>query len=151
MARVEESVPVQATLVEVWDHYFDPRGWPAWAEGFQTVLASEDYPEQGGTLRWRSTPAGRGDVEETVTEHEPRRLHRVAFSDPTMTGEMTVRFAIEGEGVRVTQAIDYELAQRGPLGRLAGLFFVKGQVRGLTQRTLLAFKLEAEEAAHFDG
>ena len=86
--QVSESVVVDASLAEVWDYYFDPRGWPAWVDGFGRVEASDGYPEAGGSLRWRSIPAGRGEVTEHVLEHEPRRLHRVAFRDPESAGEL---------------------------------------------------------------
>ena len=71
------------------------------------------YPEAGGTLRWSSTPAGRGTVTERVVEHESRRLHRVEYEDPETTGQLSVTFAIEGEGTMVTQELDYRLRDRG--------------------------------------
>ena len=98
VSKVSESVVVAASLAEVWDYYFEPRGWPAWVDGFGRVEASDGYPEAGGSLRWRSIPAGRGEVTEHVLEHEPRRLHRVAFRDPESAGELVTRFEIAGEG-----------------------------------------------------
>ena len=67
MSRVAASAAVRASLAEVWDFYFDPAGWPAWVDGFARVDSDMGYPEAGGTLRWSSTPAGRG----TVTERGP--------------------------------------------------------------------------------
>ena len=62
MSEVSASVAIEASLADVWEWHFDPAGWPIWADGFGTVVSSEGYPEKGGRLRWRSTPAGRGEV-----------------------------------------------------------------------------------------
>jgi hypothetical protein len=148
MGTVADSVLVQASLAETWDHYFDETGWRGWVEGFEGIVSAEGYPETDGTLRWRSNPAGRGEVTERVIEHEPRRLHRVEFADPQAEGELTTTFAIEGEGTRVTQELEYELRSRAALGRwLTDRLFVGGQVRGSVQRSLALFKAEVEERA----
>jgi uncharacterized membrane protein len=147
MPRLEESVLVGASLAEVWDYYFEPRGWPAWVDGFASVESAEGYPTDGGTLVWRSNPAGRGTVRERVVEHQPRRRHKIEFSDPESSGELVTRFGVEGDGTRVTLVLDYDLQQGGPFGRLTERLFVRGQVRGSLQRSLLRFKHEAEEVA----
>jgi uncharacterized membrane protein len=148
MARLTESLLVRASLAETWAHYFEPRGWPAWVDGFHAVERDDGYPERGATLVWRSTPAGRGTVTEKVIEHDPRRRHRIEFSDPESSGELLTTFAIEGEATRVALELDYRLAGSGPLAWLTERLFVRGQVRGSLQRTLLRFKHEAEEVAH---
>lgn len=145
MATVEESVQVGASLAEAWESYFQPDAWPEWVDGFQSVVDSDGYPAVGGTLRWRSTPAGRGEVTERVLEHSERRAHRVEFADPAMTGQMETRFAIAGDGTTVTQRVEYRLLQRGPIALLAGALFVSSQVRRSMRRTLLDF---AEHAEH---
>ena len=148
MPSVSQSVLVRASLAEVWDRYFDQRGWRSWVDGFEAPIEiSPDYPEAGATLRWRSIPAGRGEVRERVLEHEHRRRHVVAFSDPAMEGELTTTFAIEGAGTRVAQALDYRLLDRGPIARIGGLFFVKAQVRASMERTLAGLRRDAEEVA----
>jgi len=147
MPRLEESVLVEASLAEVWNHYFEPRGWRAWVDGFASVEAVEGYPDEGGTLVWRSNPAGRGTVRERVVEHQPRRRHKIEFSDPESRGELVTRFGIEGEATRVTLVLDYGLQRGGPFARLTERLFVRSQVRGSLQRSLLRFKHEAEEVA----
>ncbi|MCD6014213.1 MAG: hypothetical protein K0R88_297 [Solirubrobacterales bacterium] len=148
MPRLEESLLVEASLAEVWDHYFEPGGWPAWVDGFAAVESIEGYPSEGGTLVWRSNPAGRGTVRERVIEHQPRRRHRIEFSDPESRGELVTRFGIEGEATRVALVLDYGLQRGGPLAWLTERLFVRGQVRGSLQRSLLRFKHEAEEVAN---
>jgi uncharacterized membrane protein len=148
VATLTESLLVRAALKEVWDFYFDPRGWPAWVDGFGSVERSEGYPEVGGTLVWKSNPAGRGRVTERVIEHSPRTRHRIEWADPSSSGELLSEFAVEGEAVRVTVTLDYQLAGGGPFAWLTERFFVRGQVNRSLQRTLLRFKHEAEEVAH---
>ena len=147
MATLSESLLVRGSLKEVWDFYFEPRGWPSWVDGFAAVERADGYPEQGGTLVWRSKPAGRGTVSERVVEHSPRTRHRIEWSDPESSGELRSEFAVEGEAVRVTLTLDYRLARGGPLAWLTERLFVRGQVKRSLQRTLLRFKHEAEEAA----
>ncbi len=147
MSGVAASVPVRASLAEVWDYYFDPAGWPAWVDGFARVESDMGYPEVGGTLRWSSTPAGRGTVTERVVEHESRRLHRVEYEDPETTGQLSVTFAIEGEGTVVTQELDYRLRDRGVFAKVTDRLFIRSQMRGSLSRSLARLRLEVEEVA----
>ncbi len=147
MSGVAASVPVRASLAEVWDYYFDPAGWPAWVDGFARVESDMEYPEVGGTLRWSSTPAGRGTVTERVVEHESRRLHRVEYEDPETTGQLSVTFAIEGEGTMVTQELDYRLRDRGVFAKVTDRLFIRSQMRGSLSRSLARLRLEVEEVA----
>jgi hypothetical protein len=150
VSTVSATVVVQASLAEVWDHYFQPRGWPSWVDGFGHLEVSDGYPEVGGTLRWRSVPAGRGQVTEHVLEHEPRRLHRVDFRDPESSGELETRFEIESQGTRVTQELDYRLRRRSPFAWLTDRLFIRSQLRASVARTLVRFKFEVEDLAGGD-
>jgi hypothetical protein len=147
MSGVAASVPVRASLAEVWDYYFDPAGWPAWVDGLARVESDMGYPGVGGTLRWSSTPAGRGTVTERVVEHESRRLHRVEYEDPETTGQLSVTFAIEGEGTMVTQELDYRLRDRGVFAKVTDRLFIRSQMRGSLSRSLARLRLEVEEVA----
>jgi hypothetical protein len=146
-----ESILVPASAAEVWDYYFEPRTWGSWVDGFARVEASDGYPEVGGTLRWRTTPAGRGLVEERVLEHEPRRVHRIAFSDETSEGELLTRFEIEPVAeaesalTRVTQETDYRLRRRSPFSPLTDFLFVRSQVQRSLARSLERLRHELEE------
>jgi hypothetical protein len=152
VGRVAESVHVGASLAEVWDLYFHPGTWPSWVDGFGRVESSESYPERGGVLRWHSTPAGRGLVEERVLEHEPRTRHRVAFSDPESEGELLTTFEIEAapgaeQGTRVWQELTYRLRQAGPLARLTDVIFIRPQIARSVRRSLEQLRAEAEEVS----
>jgi uncharacterized protein YndB with AHSA1/START domain len=148
VGEVSASTLIQAPLAEVWDFYFRPEGWPAWVDQFARVEATDGYPETGGTLRWQSGAAGRGTVEERVLEHEPRSLHRVAFTDPESEGELEVTFAIEPgadpPATRVTQAMGYTISGGGPLSGLTDVLFVRSQVRRSLERSLSHLRAEVE-------
>lgn len=146
MGVAEDSVLVEASLAETWDAYFDPAGWPEWVDAFAGVVSTDGYPLHGGRLVWRTGPAGRGEVTEEVIAHEPRTLHRVQFSDPTMTGELETRFGLEGPGTRVSQAMSYSLAERGVFAFL-GALFVRSQVKRSLQRSLLGLQSHVAERA----
>lgn len=150
MGEVSESIVVSAGLAEVWDYYFDAESWPSWVDGFARVEDADGYPDAGGRLRWMSVPAGRGEVSEEVLEHEPRRLHRIAFSDPESEGELATSFEIEpGSGeepaTRVSQRISYRMRGGGPLGPIVDRLFVRPQVRRSLARSLGRLRLEVEQ------
>jgi Polyketide cyclase / dehydrase and lipid transport len=147
VSTVSDSVLIDASLAEVWDHYFEPRGWPAWVDGFGAVEASDGYPEPGGSLRWHSIPAGRGIVTESVLEHEPRRLHRIAFRDPESAGELRTTFNMQGQRTLVAQEFEYRISKRNPFVWLTDLVFIRSQMRGSLSRSLGRLKLEVEEVS----
>ena len=147
MSRVTASIAVRASLAEVWEYYFDSAGWSAWVDGFARVDSNMGYPDAGGTLRWSSGQAGRGTVTERVTEHEPRRLHKIEFEDPETTGRLTVTFGIDGERTVVTQELDYRLREGGVFAKVTDRLFIRSQMRGSLSRSLTRLKLEVEEVA----
>jgi hypothetical protein len=145
VANLSESVLIGASLADTWDRYFDPAGWPEWVEGFQRVERSEGYPETDGTLVWQSNPAGRGTVTERVLAHEPRTLHRIEFSDPQSSGELTTRFAIEGDATRVTLELAYTVGRGGPLAWVTDVLFARSQVTASLRRSLADLRLAVEQ------
>jgi Polyketide cyclase / dehydrase and lipid transport len=148
MSSVQASTAIAASLAETWDHYFEPRGWAAWVDQFSAVVdAGGDYPESGGTLRWRSGSAGRGEVRERVLDHEPRRLHRIGWEDPQSSGRLTTTFEIKGDRTEVTQELDYELIKGGAFAAITDRLFVRSQMRRSLERSLAALKHEVEELA----
>jgi uncharacterized protein YndB with AHSA1/START domain len=147
MGKAEQSVEIGASLAEVWAFYFEPKAWPSWVDQFRGVDSANGYPEADGTLRWRSTPAGRGPVSERVLAHEPRRLHRIEFSDEHSEGELETTFEIAGEKVKVTQRAEYRVREHGAFGPLTDRLFVRPQVRRSLARSLARLKVEVESLA----
>ena len=125
MSEVSEAVEVRASLAETWDLYFEQRLWPVWSDGFDAVIETHGYPQEGGTLRWRSTAAGRGEVSERVLEHAPRRLHHIAFTDPQTEGELTTTFQMQGDATVVEQRLGYGLTDGGVLGWASDRLFIR--------------------------
>jgi hypothetical protein len=147
MGKVTQEIEIGASLAEVWDHYFEQRGWPAWVDGLAGVDTADGYPEVGGTLRWRSTPAGRGTVTERVRAHQPRRLHRIEYADQHSEGTLETTFEIAGEKVKVAQLTEYRMRQHGAFGPLTDRLFVRPQVRRSLARSLERLRHDVEELA----
>ncbi len=148
MSEVEAEIEIPRSVAEVWELYFDPDRWRSWVDGFSRVTVSEGYPERGGTLSWESTPAGRGRVSERVLEHEERRLHRIAYSDPGSEGELTSRFEMvpakgDERRTRISLVLDYGLHDGGPLSAITDRLFIRSQMRGSLERTLIDLHAEA--------
>jgi uncharacterized protein YndB with AHSA1/START domain len=146
MGKVAEELLIPASLAEVWDLYFDPDRWRAWVDEFHAVDSiSDGYPEIGGRLVWHSGEAGRGQVTETVVDHEPRRLHKIRFADPHAEGEQLTSFAIEGDGTKVKIELVYGLMQPGLLGPITDRLFIRSQMGGSLARSLEGLRSEARE------
>ncbi len=144
MSKVAEELRIPASLAETWELYFDPSRWADWVDEFRAVDSlGGGYPEVGGTLVWHSGPAGRGQVTETVLEHEHRRLHRIRYSDPSSKGEQASRFRIEGEGTVVRIELEYSLVKGGVLSSLTDVLFIRSQMKGMLGRTLEGLRAEA--------
>jgi len=144
MATVSDSATVAAPLESVWGLYFDPDRWGAWVDQFAAVVSLDGgYPATGGTLAWRSGSAGRGEVSERVLEHDPRRRHRIEFSDPECSGELVTTFAEAGGATTVTLEMAYELVAGGLFARVSDALFVRSQMRASLSRTLEGLRAEA--------
>jgi uncharacterized protein YndB with AHSA1/START domain len=149
MPKVSEELQIPATLAETWRLYFDPASWSRWVDEFRALDSiSDDYPEAGARLVWHSGPAGRGQVSETVLEHEPRRLHRIRFADPSSEGELTTTFRIEGDGTRVGLELDYSLVSGGLFSRVTDIFFIRSQMAQMLIRSLEGLRTEAGDLAN---
>ena len=158
MGKVDAQVEISAPIADVWDLYFERSRWPSWVDGFRAVTREEGYPEVGGALEWRSTPAGRGQVEERVLVHQPRSLHRIAYSDPGSAGELEVGFemmpaesAESGRRTRVSQRLQYRVTSGGPLRGVVDLLFIRSQMRRSLERSLVDLRLEAERTGGTRG
>jgi Polyketide cyclase / dehydrase and lipid transport len=147
VATVAAEIEVPAAPLVAWDLYFDPDLWPAWVDQFVAVVESAGYPQVGGTMRWRSGRAGRGEVTERVLAHEAPSRHRVSFSDPQAEGELAVAFEASDAGTVIRQELAYRLKAGGIFARAADLLFVRSQMRASLQRSLAAFAEEVEERA----
>lgn len=140
MGRVSAVIEIAAPLADVWDSYFDQGGWSSWVDGFAAVTTAPGYPERGGTLQWRSTPAGRGVVSERVLEHEPRRCHRISFDDDYASGEQTTRFEIASGGGSRAETVSRAAGQPELASRAEGSFAPASPAAG-SYRTSVGIEL----------
>lgn len=144
MATVAVETEIAAPVAAVWDRYFDQAGWPSWVDQFAAVIEADGYPEEDGTLRWRSGKAGRGEVCERVLEHQPRTRHRIAYSDPESEGELLTTFEPTASGTRCRLELSYKLANAGPFNLLADGLFGRSQMRASLDRSLAGLRAELE-------
>lgn len=145
MASVRAEILIDASLAEVWDLYFAPRTWRSWVSEFRGADEMDDgYPEAGGTLVWHTGPAGRGQVTETVLDHEPRRVHRIRYLDENSEGEQLTKFEISGSQTKVEIELTYAVLKPMFLP-LTDRLFVRPQMRAMLTRTLEALRREASD------
>ena len=60
MATVAAEVEIAAPLADVWDLYFEPRGWPAWVDQFAASSPPSGLPGGGRHAALALGQAGRG-------------------------------------------------------------------------------------------
>jgi hypothetical protein len=83
-------------------------------------------------------------VTERVLEHQPRRLHRVAYSDPATEGELETTLGVIEGGTRVRQELTYAIRRGGIFVRISDLLFVRSQMRASLARSLALLRAELE-------
>jgi hypothetical protein len=78
-------------------------------------------------------------VQETVIAYEARTGQTVEVEDERLQGRQTVNFEPEGDDVRVTVTLDYELKQPGPFTPVLDRLFVRRELGDSLKRTLTRF------------
>ncbi len=140
-----------ASIGEVQALWLDVDRWPAFVDGFGTIVRREgDWPQAGARLVWDSLRNGRGRVVEQVTDHEPGVTHLVCVEDPQLRGTQRARLRVYDGGCEISLELDYELKRLGLGGRLTDVLFVRRAVGDALRRTLRRFavELEADRALH---
>lgn len=146
--RVDASVVVPGRVVDAEELWYDRHRWAAWVDGFGHVVElAGDWPEAGGRLVWESPPLGRGRVVERVLSYEVRGGQTVAVDDRRLHGTQSVAFEPDGDAVRVTVTLEYELKERGPLTWLLDPLFIRRALRDSLRRTLARFAHERRAEA----
>ncbi|HWF55002.1 MAG TPA: SRPBCC family protein [Solirubrobacteraceae bacterium] len=140
MRTVEAVITAPGTVEDAERAWYDTDRWQDWNDGFESVIEiSGGWPEAGGQIRWRSVPAGRGDVTELVVEHEPGSGQVVEIQDETSTGRQTVTFEAAQGGVEVAVTLEYRITKRTPITPVFELLFVSRAMRASLQETLHRF------------
>jgi Polyketide cyclase / dehydrase and lipid transport len=142
VSRATASIEVPGLASDAEALWYDPVRWAAWVDGFGHVVElSEGWPAEG-TLKWDSTPEGRGRVLETVTAYEPRRGQTLAVEDGRLHGTQRVEFTPSHETVTVALTLEYELKERNALTWLVDALFVRRAIAASLRRTLARFAHE---------
>jgi hypothetical protein len=142
VSRATASIEVPGLASEAEALWYDPVRWAAWIDGFGHVVElSEGWPVEG-TLKWDSTPGGRGRVLETVTAYEPRSGQALSVEDSRLRGTQRVEFTPGPDAVKVTLTLEYELKERYPLTWLVDALFVRRAIAASLRRTLARFAHE---------
>lgn len=115
----------------------DTERWPEFVDGLERVESADPgFPRPGSVVAWRSFPAGRGRVRETVVEYLPGRQVASRVEDDYATAEQQVTFDGEPGGARVSLELDYEIRRRGAFTALTDLLFVRRAQADSLRRTL---------------
>jgi hypothetical protein len=129
---------------EVW---YDTDRWPRFIDGLESVEeVMPNWPGVGAQIRWRSGPAGRGQVTERVLSYELLEGQEVAVEDDSIQGRQRVSFVPDDEGVTVELTLSYELKGRSPLMALIDLLFIRRAMTTSLSSTLHRFGAELEAA-----
>ena len=149
MGRASASIEVPGLASEAEALWYDPVRWAAWIDGFGHVVElSGDWPA-AGTLRWDSTPEGRGRVLETVTAYEPRGGQSLAVEDSRLRGTQRVEFEPRHQAVHVRLTLEYEIKDRNPLTPVVDLLFVRRAWNDALRRTVTRFSNERKAEIQF--
>ena len=139
MGRVSASAIAPGPVEDAEALWYDLGRWPAFVDGFATVVVRDAEWPRSGRLVWRSTPHGRGTVHERVIEPGVAEFH-----DDRLTGTQRVEFAEHGGHTRVTLAMEYRIEESNALTPFVDLLFVRRALRDALQRTVVRFARERE-------
>jgi ribosome-associated toxin RatA of RatAB toxin-antitoxin module len=149
VARTQRARVVEVTPAQAFELWTDVTRWPTFVDGFAHVeRMSDNWPQAGAKIVWRSVPTGRGTVTEKVRESQPGARFQTDVLEERLIGTQTVDFepAEEG-GTAVVLGLDYTLVRKGPLAWLTDVLFIRRAQNDALARTLRRFGIEAAEQA----
>jgi hypothetical protein len=128
--------------------------WSGWVEGLERVLTVNDgWPEPGGSVRWESSPAGRGTVTERVLRYEPLSLIESEIEDDQVIAHQLVGFTPIATGtvpgadaVELALEFSYRIKGRSPFTPVVDFLFVRRAMGASLQTTLDRFAGELAAA-----
>jgi hypothetical protein len=125
--------------------WYDRDSWPLFIDGFHAIASvAGEPPLVGSIVLWQSTPAGRGEVRETVIDYEPGVGQALEVEDRAISGRQRVSFASRDGQLTVTLELDYRLEGANPFRAVTDWLFIRRAQNESLQRTLTAFRLELE-------
>jgi hypothetical protein len=140
MARVGVALSFPGSVHEAETCWYDHVRWPEWVDGLERIEdVTADWPAAGGRVVWRSVPAGRGRVTETVAAYSPLGGQTVEVDDESIRGRQSVAFSPRNEHVEVVLALDYEIKRRTLLTPLVDWLFIRRAMERSLRTTLSRF------------
>ncbi len=125
--------------------WYDRDSWPLFIDGFHAIVSvAGESPLVGSIVLWQSTPAGRGEVRETVIDYEPGVGQALEVEDRAISGRQRVSFVSRDGQLTVTLELDYRLKGANPFRAVTDWLFIRRAQNESLQRTLTAFRLELE-------
>lgn len=150
MARVEESLDIQAPIEVVFAALTDPRRAPEWNPNVVEVAEFSGYPVQVGTT-WVQVVMMLGRPIRLacgVKEYQPPRSGLIEVSG-AQRGLIWTRCEDRGGAVRVIQGMEFT-PPGGVLGRL-GVNVMKGQIQKELRETMVRQRTALESAGGLGG
>jgi hypothetical protein len=127
--------------------WYDTSLWPRFIDGLESVEeVTPNWPGVGAEVRWRSGPAGRGQVVERVVAYELLDGQEAEVQDDSIRGRQRVTFTPEDGSVTLELTLSYELNRRSPLMALVDLLFIRRAMTTSLQSTLHRFGAELDTA-----
>ena len=125
--------------------WYDRESWPLFIDGLRSIVSvSGEPPLVGSSVVWQSTPAGRGEVRETVLNYEPGVGQELEVEDRAIAARQRVLFLVVDGQLRVELELDYRLKSSNPFRAVTDWLFIRRAQSESLQRTLTAFRLELE-------
>jgi hypothetical protein len=147
MRVVTASETFPGSVHEAEKVWYDTDRWSSFIDGLEHIEeVSPNWPGVGAEVRWRSGPAGRGEVVERVLAYELLDGQELEVQDDSIRGRQRVTFVPEDEGVTVELSLSYELKRRSPLMALVDLLFIRRAMTTSLSSTLHRFGAELEAA-----
>ena len=146
MSTARAEITIDAlTVAEAEALWYDQDSWPLFIDGLHAVVSvAGEPPLVGSIVLWQSTPAGRGEVRETVTDYEPGVGQELEVEDGAISGCQRVLFTARDGQLTVKLQLDYRLKGANPFRAVTDWLFIRRAQNESLQRTLTAFRLELE-------
>jgi hypothetical protein len=143
MGTVSAGIGCRAPVHELQRAWCDPLRWDRWVEGLASVEEiTGAWPQPGAAIRWRSVPAGRGNVTERVVRYEPAAEIESEIEDDQVVARQLVRFRPSDQGSHLEIEFAYRIKRRTPLTPLVDVLFVHGAMARWLRGTAARFARE---------
>jgi hypothetical protein len=152
MRTVSVAQAFPGTVHDAETCWYDTSAWPLWIDGLDQVLAvTGNWPKTGSSVTWRSGPAGRGSVTESVMRYEPLAGQTVDVADESIEGRQSVAFSPADGSVEVVLTLEYEVKQRNFFTPLIDVLFIRRAMELSLRTTLTSFGVELADRRRSEG